>query len=61
MLSHAAIVGREYGVPTVTACGIATFAIKDGDTVQVDGSTGTVTVLKRAADEAGETVGAGQA
>ncbi len=43
MLSHAAIVGREYGVPTVTACGIATFAIKDGDTVQVDGSTGTVT------------------
>ena len=62
MLSHAAIVGREYGVPTVTACGIATFAIKDGDTVQVDGSTGTVTVLKRAADAAADdTVGAGQA
>ena len=61
MLSHAAIVGREYGVPTVTACGIATFAIKDGDTVQVDGSAGTVTVLKRAADAdpADQVAGAG--
>jgi pyruvate,water dikinase len=50
MLSHAAIVGREYGVPTVTAVGIATLAIKDGDTVEVDGSNGKVTILKRAAD-----------
>jgi len=50
MLSHAAIVGREYGVPTVTAIGIATIAIKDGDEIEVDGTTGRVTILKRAAD-----------
>jgi phosphoenolpyruvate synthase/pyruvate phosphate dikinase len=29
-LSHAAIVGREYGVPTVTATGPATMVIADG-------------------------------
>jgi len=46
MLSHAAIVGREYGVPTVTAVGVATAVIKDGDIVEVDGTTGTVTVFR---------------
>jgi pyruvate, water dikinase len=49
MLSHAAIVGREYGVPTVTAVGVATHAIGDGDTVRVDGTDGRVTILERAA------------
>jgi pyruvate,water dikinase len=48
MLSHAAIVGREYGVPTVTAVGVATIAISDGDTVEVDGTNGRVTILKKA-------------
>ncbi|MCW2776145.1 MAG: PEP-utilizing protein mobile subunit [Nocardioides sp.] len=47
-LSHAAIVGREYGVPTVTAVGLATVVISDGDEVEVDGTNGTVTVFKRA-------------
>ena len=47
-LSHAAIVGREYGVPTVTAVGLATMVISDGDEVEVDGTTGRVTVLKQA-------------
>lgn len=45
-LSHAAIVGREYGVPTVTACGVATSTIREGDEVIVDGLTGTVTILR---------------
>jgi pyruvate,water dikinase len=48
MLSHAAIVGREYGVPTVTAVGIATLAIGDGDLIEVDGTNGRVTILKKA-------------
>jgi phosphoenolpyruvate synthase/pyruvate phosphate dikinase len=48
MLSHAAIVGREYGVPTVTAVGVATLAIGDGDLIEVDGSAGRVTILKKA-------------
>ncbi|MFD1659071.1 PEP-utilizing enzyme [Streptomyces caeni] len=47
ILSHAAIVGREYGVPTVTAVGTATHAIRDGDEVEVDGTHGTVRVLRR--------------
>jgi phosphoenolpyruvate synthase/pyruvate phosphate dikinase len=47
-LSHAAIVGREYRVPTVTGVGLATLLIADGDEVEVDGTSGTVTVLRRA-------------
>lgn len=50
MLSHAAIVGREYGVPTVTAVGVATIAISDGDQIEVDGTNGRVTILKRASE-----------
>ena len=50
MLSHAAIVGREYGVPTVTSVGVATLAIGDGDQVEVDGTNGKVAILKRAAE-----------
>jgi pyruvate,water dikinase len=49
LTSHAAIVCREYGVPAVTGCGIATTAIKSGDIVRVDGDTGTVTIVKRVA------------
>jgi phosphohistidine swiveling domain-containing protein len=57
-LSHAAIVGREYGVPTVTAVGLATLLIRDGDEVEVDGTTGRVTVLRSAAaGEASESGG----
>lgn len=46
-LSHAAIVGREYGVPTVTAVGLGTVLIDDGDEVEVDGSAGIVTIYRR--------------
>jgi pyruvate,water dikinase len=45
---HAAIVCREYGVPSVTGTGIATSVLKTGDTVKVDGNTGIVKILKRA-------------
>ncbi len=45
MMSHAAIVCREYGLPAVTGTGSATVAIKSGQRVRVDGSAGTVTVL----------------
>ena len=48
-LSHAAIVGREYRVPTVTGVGLATLLIADGDEVEVDGTSGQVTVLRPAA------------
>ena len=48
LTSHAAIVCREYGVPSVTGCGIATAAIQTGDIVKVDGDTGVVTVVHKA-------------
>ncbi|MGH3436181.1 MAG: PEP-utilizing enzyme [Sciscionella sp.] len=56
-LSHAAIVGREYGVPTVTATGVATLAISDGDEIEVDGTAGTVTILRKAGASAAEETG----
>ncbi len=45
LLSHAAIVSREYGIPAVVGCGDATALIADGARVQVDGTAGEVTVL----------------
>jgi len=49
LTSHAAIVCREYGVPSVTGTGIATSVINTGDIIRVDGDTGVVTIVKRAA------------
>ena len=49
LTSHAAIVCREYGIPSVTGTGVATNAINTGDTIRVDGDTGEVTILARAA------------
>ena len=45
MMSHAAIVAREYGLPAVVGTGNATSTIKTGDRVRVDGNTGIVTVI----------------
>ncbi len=45
IMSHAAIVSREYGLPAVVGTGNATSRIKTGDRVRVDGDTGTVTIL----------------
>jgi pyruvate,water dikinase len=48
LTSHAAIVCREYGVPSVTGTGLATSVIKTGDIIKVDGDTGVVTIVKKA-------------
>jgi pyruvate,water dikinase len=45
IMSHAAIVCREYGLPAVTGTAFATKNIKTGQRVRVDGNTGQVTVL----------------
>ena len=45
VMSHAAIVCREYGLPAVVGTGRATSEIRTGQLVRVDGSTGLVTVL----------------
>jgi rifampicin phosphotransferase len=44
-MSHAVMVGRELGIPCVVSVTGATTAIPDGALLEVDGSSGTVTVL----------------
>ena len=44
ILSHAATVAREFGIPAVAGIRGATSLIPDGATVTIDGATGTVTV-----------------
>jgi pyruvate,water dikinase len=45
VLSHAAIVSREYGLPGVVGCPGATSKLKTGMRVRVDGGTGEVWAL----------------
>ncbi|WP_029705125.1 PEP-utilizing enzyme [Arthrobacter sp. TB 26] len=45
MMSHAAIVCREYGLPAVTGTGSASTTIKTGQLLRVDGTKGTVQIL----------------
>jgi phosphohistidine swiveling domain-containing protein len=45
LLSHSAIVAREYGIPGVVGTREATERIADGTRVRVDGNAGEVTVL----------------
>jgi len=45
ILSHAAVVAREYGIPAVVGAAGATAAIPDGARVHVDGTAGTVSLL----------------
>jgi len=47
-MCHAAIVCREYGLPTVVGTGRGTTFIKTGDLVRIDGDQGSVTILERA-------------
>jgi pyruvate,water dikinase len=42
ILSHPAIIAREYGVPAVVATGNATTLLHDGQLVTVDGTAGLV-------------------
>ena len=42
LLSHAAIVARELGIPAVVSLPGVTRWLKDGDSVEMDGSTGIV-------------------
>lgn len=47
VLSHCAVVAREYGIPAVVGTGHATATIRDGDIVEVDGDHGIVRILGR--------------
>lgn len=45
MLSHTAITGRKFGIPTIVALPNATRLIPDGALIEIDGSSGVVTLL----------------
>jgi pyruvate,water dikinase len=46
LLSHAAVVAREYGLPAVMGVPDATRQLRDGQIVRVDGAAGVVTVME---------------
>ncbi|MFY9379681.1 MAG: PEP-utilizing enzyme, partial [Acutalibacteraceae bacterium] len=56
LLSHAAIVSREMGIPAVVSVDDATTIIKDGDIIRVNGMTGTVEILESQNDEMKESI-----
>lgn len=45
VLSHSAVVAREFMIPGVVGTGSATRQIKSGDKIRVDGDNGVVTIL----------------
>ena len=47
LMSHAAIVARELGVPCVMGTKNGTSLLRSGDTVRVDGKSGEVLILSR--------------
>ncbi|MGH2634067.1 MAG: PEP-utilizing enzyme, partial [Tepidiformaceae bacterium] len=45
VLSHCAVVAREYHIPAVVGTGAAVAMIRDGQEIEVDGDAGVVTLL----------------
>lgn len=43
-ISHGSVVAREYGVPAAAGVARATTIIKEGQTIRVNGETGTVEI-----------------
>jgi pyruvate,water dikinase len=48
ILSHGAILAREYGLPTVTGVTDATQVLATGEIVEIDGGRGAIEVIERA-------------
>ncbi len=46
LLSHGAVIAREYGLPAVLNVPGATQIIKTGQVVEADGTNGTVRILR---------------
>jgi phosphohistidine swiveling domain-containing protein len=50
VISHGAVVAREYGIPAVVGVPDATTRLRTGQTVVVDGAAGTITAVEAATD-----------
>ncbi len=46
VMSHPAIVAREYGIPAVVGTGAATSILRDGMKIRLDGGSGSITILE---------------
>jgi len=46
MMTHGAVVAREYGIPAVVGVHQATSLLHNGQLIQVDGSSGQITILE---------------
>ena len=46
ILSHCAIVAREYSIPAVVGIQRATVILRDGQLVEVDGTNGSVRIVE---------------
>ncbi len=55
--SHPAVLAREFGIPAVIGTSVATHRIATGDRVRVDGSAGTVEILRDGSASAGAAPG----
>jgi len=53
VMSHGSVVAREYGIPAVVGVPEATRRLKTLQRVRVDGESGQVVLLARAAESAG--------
>jgi pyruvate,water dikinase len=45
VVSHPAVMAREFGIPAVIGTSVATLKIKTGDRIRVDGTKGLVEIL----------------
>jgi len=50
VLSHSAVVAREYGIPAVVGTLRGTAVVRDGQLIEIDGSAGTVRLVDRSGD-----------
>jgi phosphohistidine swiveling domain-containing protein len=50
VVSHPAVLSREFGIPSVVGTSVATARIRTGDRIRIDGSAGTVEILERAGE-----------
>lgn len=50
-LQHGAVIAREYGIPCVSGITNATKLVKDGDLLEVDGSSGIAKIIKEEENE----------
>ncbi len=46
LMTHGAVVAREYGIPAVVGVDNATSKIKDGQIIRVDGTQGVITIIE---------------